>query len=347
MKTRFLPPTTTPFASPSPMPTETTARSTLIDSIYEAQITAMHGIRLDAAHCGRVGNLWKVDERYGKGMFWYYSINSLITVTAFDLVFEDYCSFSCETPELFYFGFYNDKMLSYHGIPENHAKHTLLGCSWGGRPYAQTVKPHEHLDVVSVIMLTPAIQNLSHQCNCDPLVLARVISSLDGTKEVFGLCTVFEEIKRARPSNITAAAYYGAKVSEALALLLDWSLKNKDVMKPAIRSVDHTALNLVRTHLRDNLERSVSTAELCHIACMSASKLTRLFKQVEGSTPQGYARRLRMERACELIEQSDLSMSEVSKALGFLRQGSFSEAFKDTFGITPLEFRSLRHNNYS
>ena len=77
--------------------------------------------------------------------------------------------------------------------------------------------------------------------------------------------------------------------------------------------------------------------ELCRIACMSASKLTRLFKQAEGMTPQEYARTLRMERACELLGDTDLSMAEIAARLGFARQGSFSEAFKERFGATPQE----------
>ncbi|MEI3309628.1 MAG: helix-turn-helix transcriptional regulator [Eggerthella lenta] len=84
------------------------------------------------------------------------------------------------------------------------------------------------------------------------------------------------------------------------------------------------------------------SSELCRIACMSASKLTRLFKQAEGMTPQEYARTLRMERACELLGDTDLSMAEIAARLGFARQGSFSEAFKERFGATPQEFRALR-----
>ena len=43
-----------------------------------------------------------------------------------------------------------------------------------------------------------------------------------------------------------------------------------------------------------------------------------------------------------MLFRSDLSMAEIAARLGFARQGSFSEAFKERFGATPQEFRALR-----
>ena len=206
----------------------------------------------------------------------------------------------------------------------------------------QVTKADERLDVTSICMLPKGLQRLSLACHCDPLVLSRAIASLDGMQDVPGLNMVFDEMKRARPSSITAPAYYEAKVTEAAAMLLDWSLANARGAASAIRAADRSALNLTRAHIREHLDRAVPSSELCRIACMSASKLTRLFKQAEGMTPQEYARTLRMERACELLGDTDLSMAEIAARLGFARQGSFSEAFKERFGATPQEFRALR-----
>ena len=247
-----------------------------------------------------------------------------------------------ETPDLFCFGSYGRNMVPYFGITDDPADRTLLGYAWKSQPYGQVTKADERLDVTSICMLPKGLQRLSLACHCDPLVLSRAIASLDGMQDVPGLNMVFDEMKRARPSSITAPAYYEAKVTEAAAMLLDWSLANARGAASAIRAADRSALNLTRAHIREHLDRAVPSSELCRIACMSASKLTRLFKQAEGMTPQEYARTLRMERACELLGDTDLSMAEIAARLGFARQGSFSEAFKERFGATPQEFRALR-----
>ena len=313
-----------------------------VHDIYETQIASMHGVRVEAAERGRVGMLWEIDERYGQGTYWYYPLGDDLSVAIFDLQFNREVGFTCQTPDLFCFGSYGRNMVPYFGITDDPADRTLLGYAWKSQPYGQVTKADERLDVTSICMLPKGLQRLSLACHCDPLVLSRAIASLDGMQDVPGLNMVFDEMKRARPSSITAPAYYEAKVTEAAAMLLDWSLANARGAASAIRAVDRSALNLTRAHIREHLDRAVPSSELCRIACMSASKLTRLFKQAEGMTPQEYARTLRMERACELLGDTDLSMAEIAARLGFARQGSFSEAFKERFGATPQEFRALR-----
>lgn len=316
--------------------------SPLIYTIFATQATTMHGIPADPATHGRVGRLWEIDNSYGQGIYWYYPIDDQMAVAVFDLQFTTDIEFFCDTPDFFCFGSYGRNMVPYFGIKDDRGDKTLLGYLWKRQSYVQSARAHEHLDVVSIVLLPKAIQRISLRCHFDPLVLSRSITSLDGTRDVLGLNMVFEEIKRARPSSITAKAYYEAKITEAITLLLDWNFTHEHDTRAPMRIMDHSALNLARTHLRDHIDRTVTTAELCRITCMSASKITRLFKQVEGVTPQEYARSLRMERACEMLEESDLSMADISERLGFSRQGSFSEAFKGRFGVTPHAFRAIR-----
>ena len=106
-----------------------------------------------------------------------------------------------------------------------------------------------------------------------------------------------------------------------------------------VAAIDLAALERVRMHIGENLGRTVSTEELCRVALMSTSKLTRLFKRTWGATPQEYARNLRMQRACQMLAGSDLSLTEISQRLGFVRPGSFSEAFHGRVGCTPHEYR--------
>lgn len=316
---------------------------TLLD-IYEKQIISMHGLPSDAEAQGRVGSLWTIDGRYGQGTYWYYLIDDLMALAVFDLQFLEDVHFMCDTPDLFCFGSYGRNMVPYFGITENPADRTLLGYAWKGQPYSQVAKADEYLDVTSILVLPKGLQRLSLACHCDPLLLSQAITQLDGTQNVPGLNTVFDEIRRARPSSVTAHAYYEAKITEATALLLDWTLAGDRAKRHPVRPADHRALNLARKHISDNLGAAVSTDELCRIACMSASKLTRLFKQGEGMTPQEYARNLRMDQACKLLEESDLTMAAIADTLGFVRQGSFSEAFKDRFGVSPHEFRAVRRS---
>ena len=47
----------------------------------------------------------------------------------------------------------------------------------------------------------------------------------------------------------------------------------------------------------------------------------------------------RMEKAAELLCTSDLSIAEISSAVGFVTQSKFTQAFKETYGILPSKYR--------
>lgn len=315
---------------------------TKFDALFVPQATALHGIPIEPPLRGRVGRLWEIDESFGNGTYWFYAIDDIMGVAVYDFIFKTPLEFSCETPDFFCFGSYGKNMVPYFGKNTDPADRTLLGYAWAGQPYVQTTKADEQYDVTSIVLLPKAMQLMSMRCHCDPLVLSRAIASLDGNRDVLGLNQVFDEIRQARPSAVTAHAFYEAKITEAVSLLLDWNLLRAQEPRNALRPSDRSALNRARTHIENNVERHVSTDEICRIACASPSKLTRLFKQAEGMTPQEYARSVRMDRACRMLEETDIPLSDVAKKLGFARQGSFSEAFKERFGVTPREFRARR-----
>ena len=108
-------------------------------------------------------------------------------------------------------------------------------------------------------MLPKGLQRLSLACHCDPLVLSRAIASLDGMQDVPGLNMVFDEMKRARPSSITAPAYYEAKVTEAAAMLLDWFTHLGGTMRYGDEVIDRYLAWHPVDHIRWELVRPAST----------------------------------------------------------------------------------------
>ena len=322
--------------------------SPTIDALFEPEITGMHGIEIDASARGRVGRMWEIDPSFGEGSYWYYALDDETAIASFALHFAEPVSFECDACDFLCLGSYGKETVpcfqELQNIPRDSdpSDRTLLGYAWRRRPFTQDTQANTSYDITSVVLRPHAVQRLALRCGCDPLVLSRAITSLDGTHDVMGLNNVFDEIRRARPSATWAHAYYDAKLTEALTLLLDWDAHRTRDDGAVLRQADHRALTAARDFLRDNLTRQVSTTELCDVAFVSESKLARLFRQAEGMAPQEYARQLRMGRACELLASTDDTMAQIAHDLGFSRQGSFSEAFKERFGVTPREFRSLR-----
>lgn len=72
---------------------------------------------------------------------------------------------------------------------------------------------------------------------------------------------------------------------------------------------------------------------------MSRSVLYNKIKQQLGMTPIDFVRHVRIMRACELLKNTDESLSSVAFAVGFSDPKYFSKVFKRETGIVPTEYR--------
>ena len=72
---------------------------------------------------------------------------------------------------------------------------------------------------------------------------------------------------------------------------------------------------------------------------MNANAFIRKFRQAVGHTPHQYLLRLRVERACEWMRRSELTMDQIAEAAGFCDRFHFSRVFKQVMGVSPAKFR--------
>lgn len=94
-------------------------------------------------------------------------------------------------------------------------------------------------------------------------------------------------------------------------------------------------LEFMRQHCAENLTLDQLAAE----AGISRFHFITLFKQAIGITPHQYLIRLRLERAAELLEETDLSIRMIATSCGFVALSHFSDLFRRYFGQTASEYR--------
>ncbi|WP_313805484.1 AraC family transcriptional regulator [Sphingobium sp.] len=85
-----------------------------------------------------------------------------------------------------------------------------------------------------------------------------------------------------------------------------------------------------------------SLEEMAAQAGVTPAHFCRIFKKATGVSPHQYVMRARLDRAQQMLEQSDTPMATIAEALGFTSQSHFTRAFRQFAGETPSDFRRRR-----
>lgn len=101
-------------------------------------------------------------------------------------------------------------------------------------------------------------------------------------------------------------------------------------------------LGAVERHVRENLTRHVSVAELAQVAGLSESWFAHAFKQSRRESPQRWQARLRLEAARRMMADPALSLAEIAHAAGFADQAHLSRQFRAAWGQPPSVWRRGR-----
>ena len=105
----------------------------------------------------------------------------------------------------------------------------------------------------------------------------------------------------------------------------------------AVRKIEESIAYMMR-----HLDRPLQAATLAAQANISLSHFFTLFKRYVGSTPMDYFIRLRLRRACHLLENTEMSVKAIAYTLGYEDPYYFSRIFKSFNRISPSKYRLLK-----
>lgn len=114
--------------------------------------------------------------------------------------------------------------------------------------------------------------------------------------------------------------------------------------RDAHREVNDTEQRVAQSieHVKNHLQRSLDVPMLAKLAGLSASHYSAVFKARTGYAPIDYLTRLRMHRACQLLDTTALSVKSVAAMVGYKDQLYFSRVFRTINEVSPSEYRHLR-----
>ena len=109
--------------------------------------------------------------------------------------------------------------------------------------------------------------------------------------------------------------------------------------KKNIKVTKTDQLDQILYHIAQNCHEKITTATLAEISHLNENYLCALFKNKMGMTIGSYIKHFRVEKAMGLLKNTDLSITEIARQVGFDDPGYFTRVFKAHASVTPREFR--------
>ncbi|WP_299875694.1 GlxA family transcriptional regulator [uncultured Sulfitobacter sp.] len=108
---------------------------------------------------------------------------------------------------------------------------------------------------------------------------------------------------------------------------------------PTRIGVRHPKLSLVIQMMETNIEEPISPSVLAQDVGMSTRQLERLFRRYLSRSPKRYYMELRLQKARNLLMQTDMSVINVALACGFASPSHFSKCYRAHYDTTPYRER--------
>jgi transcriptional regulator GlxA family with amidase domain len=111
---------------------------------------------------------------------------------------------------------------------------------------------------------------------------------------------------------------------------------------PTRIGVRHPKLSQVIQMMEGNVEDPMSPADLAEEVGMSTRQLERLFRRYLNRSPKRYYMELRLQKARNLLMQTDMSVINVALACGFASPSHFSKCYRSHYNTTPYRERGTQ-----
>ena len=111
------------------------------------------------------------------------------------------------------------------------------------------------------------------------------------------------------------------------------------MIAPSRLGTRHPKITKVIKLMEQTLQAPLTMAELAASVGLSERSLLRRFREALDVSPRQYYRELRLDVGRRLLDNHDLSVTDVALACGFETRGAFTRAFKQAFGSAPSDHR--------
>lgn len=162
-----------------------------------------------------------------------------------------------------------------------------------------------------------------------------VASPARTVSDVYRLVTLVEDVVQQMERDLGSANLLAASGAA-------WHLLALLTSGAGAPTAQTTVIDRAKSYLRSNLSDRVSVTELAGMARLSPSHFATLFRTQVGLPVLQYQTQLRMARARELLDTTDLPVARIAEGIGYADPFYFSRQFRAVHGTTAQQYRAQR-----
>lgn len=235
----------------------------------------------------------------------------------------------------------------WHSMPHTHTYAELFYVV-GGQGHIQVEQELYPIAPGQLVILGPNVMHTEVSRNASPLeyvvlgIEGLELVSKEGEESRFRILdhpesvtaclgNILRETREGLPGSDTICQAY----TEILVTLL---MRSTEVGLGGPAAVNSQCV-AVRRYIDSHFKEALTLEELAKVAHINKYYLAHTFKEEYGVSPIRYQLERRIEEGCYLLRQTDLSLAQISRILGFSSSSYFSQAFRNTQGMTPSQYR--------
>ncbi len=94
-------------------------------------------------------------------------------------------------------------------------------------------------------------------------------------------------------------------------------------------------------YISEHYMEKISLEDIAESANIGKTLCTKLFKKFVAKTPGEYLISYRITKSLEMLNSSDMSVTDIAYACGFNSASHYTKTFREMLGCTPLKYKSL------
>lgn len=316
-----------------------------IESEYKPYLEKI-GFSADSHFHAKPGVLFSLDPAIGQGTVWVYAKPGHFFIQTMDFYFYEDVPFEYPQFDFISFGYYESLLYT-----DEHAVFNspyLLGYRSRTQTYKCIIPKREPVRN-SCIVLAPAYYE-DYLRKTYPDEYEELLAALEqqrGLIHLPELVLLLKQLAHFSGNGAAARLYYESKVAETLALIVNHN-QQQGMRKSPLSDSDHDGLAAVLAFIDSHSDNyRIPLEQLAKLACMSPTKLKYTFKKAYDCTIFEYISRKRMQKAKHALANTQISIGELARKLGYKKTRSFSDCFYTHTGLRPSEYRKLAQGKMS